>query len=276
MSSISRFFTVAALVVIPGVLAWTPPAQSQAIKPTPRTADGKPDLTGVYQTSNRRGAWDAEIPGNTPGAPLPRTPGTPQVRDEPVPFQPWARAKAQELLNRRSVDDPTAYCIPPPWPRVPGLFPIQFVQTPSQVIILHEYMRVFRIIPTDDRGHPDDEEPAFLGNSVGRWEGDTLVVDVDKFKDGAYLTSGIALSDAAHMTERFTRVDYDQLNYVVVIDDSKVFTKPWTVHRTFMLREGIRLREDICPENNLDPARFQEYLKKPELLLRSPRDGAPR
>jgi hypothetical protein len=223
----------------------------------------------VYQTSTRRGAWDAEAPSEQPGVAVARDGGVAQVRDEPPPFQPWARARAQEMLNRRSIDDPTPYCIPPPWPRVPGLFPFQIVQTGSLVIILHEYMRVFRMIPLGVP-HPEDEDPAFLGNSVGRWEGNTLVVDVVRFKDGAYLTSGIALSDAAHMIERFTRVDYDQLNYEVTIDDPKVFTKPWLVHRTFMLREGVRLREDICPENNLDPARFQEYLKKPELYLRSP------
>ena len=90
------------------------------------------------------------------------------------------------------------------------------------------------------------------------------------------LTNGVALSEAAHMVETFTRVDYDQLNYTVVIEDPSVLTKPWTVRRTFMLRDGQRIREDICPENNMDPARFDEFRKKPELYLRSPDARQPR
>jgi hypothetical protein len=239
---------------------------AQAPAPAPRTADGKIDLSGVYQSSPRRGEWDPSPPGSLPPIEQPS-------------LTPAARQRAQELLNRRAIDDPTGICLPSPSPRTSGviLFPIQFVQTPGQIVIIYEYMNSVRIIPTDGRPHPADAEPTFQGNAVGRWEGDTLVVDVNNFKEGNWLAAGIVNSDQLHITERFTRVDKDQINYEAVIEDPLLLAKPWTVRRTFMLREGVRVREYVCAENNLDPARYQEYLKNPSLFLRSPgQTAAPR
>lgn len=250
-------------------------AQQPQIQPTPRLA-GKPDLTGVYQASTRRGPqWDADSPGEQPGQPAPRPPGNaipiPGGR-EPIPFQDWARERAQGYLNRRSIDDPATFCRLQPSPRTTptGLFPVQFVQTPTQLVALYEYFGEFRVIPIDGRGHPADVEPTFLGDSVGKWEGETLVVDVTNFKEGGWLSSGVVHSDQLHLTERYTRIDKDQLNYEVTIEDPKVFTKPWTLRATLMLREGTRLREYSCAENNLDVGRYEEYLKTPSLFTRTP------
>jgi hypothetical protein len=102
-----------------------------------------------------------------------------------------------------------------------------------------------------------------MGNSVGRWQGDTFVVDVVGFKPGGWLTGGLVTSDALRLTERYTRVDRDQLNYEVTIDDPKVLTKPFTQRTTLMLREGARLREYSCAENNMDPAVYERMLKDP-------------
>jgi hypothetical protein len=241
-------------------------------QPAPRGSDGKPDLTGVYQASTRRGDWDAEAPGEQPGIAAPRRPGDVQAGParDPIPFQEWARVKAQEYLDRRSVDDPTTYCIPQASPRTTpvGLFPVQFVQTPGQLVILYEYFGVYRVMRTDGRPHPDDIEPAFMGNSAGRWDGNTLVVDVVNFKEGGWLAAGVFHSDALHLVERYTRVDRDQLNYEVLIEDPKVFTKPWTLRATLMLRANTRIREYLCAENNLDSQRYQEFLKNPSLFIR--------
>src|SRR5262245_12336567 len=244
--------------------------------PTPRAADGKPDLTGVYQPSPRRGAWDAEAPGDEPGVPAERRPiAVVTGAAEPIPFRPEARARAQELLNRRSIDDPAGHCIFLASPRITnvGLFPIQFVQTPTQMIVLYEYLWEFRVIPINAK-HPDDMAPSFIGDSVGRWDGDTFVVDVAGFKPGGWLTGGLVTSDALHLTERFTRVDRDQINYEVTIDDPKVLTKPFTQRTTLMLREGQRLREYSCAENNMDPAVYEKMMKDPTSFQRAPQ--APR
>ena len=129
-------------ILIPCVLvASLAGAQTGAIQPTPKTADGKPDLTGVYQASPRRGGWDAEAPGDEPGVAAPRTAvSINTTASDPIPFTPEARARAQELLNRRSIDDPTGHCIFAASPRITGvgLFPVQFVQTPTQMIVMYE------------------------------------------------------------------------------------------------------------------------------------------
>ena len=243
-----------------------------AIQPTPRMPGGTPDLNGVYQASSRRGGWDAEAPGDQPGVAAPRaaTPVNVATRD-PIPFQDWAREKAQEYLNRRSIDDPTTFCIPQPSPRMTpvGLFPIEFVHTPTKLVILYEYFGLYRSIPIGV-SHPEDMEPAFLGNSVARWDGDTLVIEAVNFKEGGWVSNGVFTSDALRITERFTRVDRDQMNYEAIIEDPKVFTKPWSIRATLMLREGARLREYSCAENNLDPDRYREYLKNPSLFTRTP------
>lgn len=269
-------FAIALLFVSSAFAQNAAPAQS--VPPsgaTPRMANGKPDLSGVYQSSTRRGReWDAESPGEEPGIPAPRRPG--DVRPgprEPIPFQDWARKQAQEYLNRRSIDDPAARCLPQPSPRTTpvGLFPVQLVQNAHDLVILYEYMDQARVIPIDGRGHPEDMEPSYKGNSVGHWDGDTLVVDVVNFKPGGWLNSGVFTSEQLHLTERYTRVDRDQLNYEVTVEDPKIFTKPWTMRATLMLREGTHLREYACVENNQDPDRYEKLLStNPTIFLRNP------
>ncbi len=251
------------VVVIIGSWMSVGSASAQSgVAPAPRTADGKIDLNGVYQASPLRGGWDPSQPG-------------PPLSEQPA-LTPAARQRAQELLNRRSIDDPAALCLPSAGPRMGGviLFPIQFVQTPGQVVIIYEYMNAVRIIPTDGRAHPADAEPTYQGDSVGKWEGDTLVVDITNFREGNWLAAGIVNSDKLHITERYTRVDKDQINYESVIEDPILLTKPWTIRRTLMLRDGVRVREYVCAENNVDPARYQEYLKNPSLFMRSPEQTA--
>ena len=258
------------LIVLCGV---TVIGQGRPIPPAPRTADGKPDLTGVYQASTRRGPdWDAEAPGDVPGQAAPRAPGDarPVGPREPIPFQAWALQRAQEVLNRRSIDDPATHCIPQPSPRITGvgLFPIEFMQTPKKVAILYEYFWQFRTIPITGK-HPDDVEPTLMGDSIGRWDGDTLVVDVSDFKPGGWIGGGFIHSEALHLVERYTRIDRDQLNYEVLIEDPKVLTKPFTQRSTLMLRNA-RLREYSCVENNMDPQVYEKLMTNPSLFTRSP------
>ena len=138
---------------------------------------------------------------------------------------------------------------------------MQIIHTPQQVVILYEYMNVFRVIPINAK-HSDDLIPTYMGDSVGSWEGDTLVVDVVGFNDKTWLNgTGTFHSEKLHITERYTRVDKDRINYEVTIEDPVVLTKPWVISSSMMLREGTRLQEYVCPENNLDPARYEKLLK---------------
>ncbi len=269
-----RVFAVALL--LPTFLVAQTPAKSAV----PRAADGKPDLTGVWQGgSTRRGSWEEANSGNGVGgtgkdlnapATLPsnsRPPGR-----EPPPYQPWAAKKVLESYNNRAVDDPTAFCLPPGIPRTTliGLFPMQIIQTPQRIVMLYEYMNVYRVIPLSAK-HPDDMESSYMGDSVGHWEGDTLVVDVTGFNDKTWLVgTGTFHTEALHVTERYTRVDKDQINYDVVMEDPNVLTKPWPFHSTLMLREGTRLREYPCAENNLDPGRYEKLLKDGVNFRRQP------
>jgi hypothetical protein len=196
--------------------------------------------------------------------------GTAQPVRELAPYQPWAAAKVLESFNRRAIDDPTAYCLAPGVPRVTsvGLFPMQIVQTPQTIVMMYEYLNVFRPIAMNAK-HPEDLEPSFMGNSAGHWEGDTLVVDVTGFNDKTWLIgAGTFHTEALHVTERYTRTDRDTINYEATMVDPNVLTKPWVYRTTIMLREGTRLREYECEENNLDRGRYEQLLKDESLFRR--------
>ena len=244
---------------------------AQTAPPIPRTSDGKPDMTGVWQGgSNRVGTWEE---ANSPAAGAEfgtGRGGTPLPPREPPPYQPWAAKKVLEFYNRRGIDDPEAHCLAPGVPRITtiGLFPMEIVQTPKKVIMLYEVFSVFRVIPIDAK-HPDDLEPSYMGDSVGHWEGDTLVVDVTSFNDKTWLGPvGSFHTEALHVTERYTRVDYNTIRYDVTMEDPNVFTKPWNTHSTIMLRPGTRLREYECSENNADMERYEKLLKDDSVFRR--------
>ena len=235
----------------------------------PRTADGKPDLSGVWQPNNtRRGTWEEANPGPGQDAGVP--PANSALVSERAPYQLWAAKKVLESFNRRAIDDPTAFCLAPGVPRINSvtLFPVQIIQTPQQVAMLYEWFHVFRIIPLNAK-HPDDLEPSFMADPVGHWEGDTLVVDVTSFNDRTWLIgAGAFHSEALHVTERYTRVDKDAIHYEAITEDPMVLTKPWRYQNTMMRREGTRIREYECVENNLDPDRYEKLLKDETVFRR--------
>jgi hypothetical protein len=280
MAAVLSFACMAALLRAQSATTDTSRASAKSAGKTsvPRASNGKPDLTGVWQgASNRRGTWDEANSGlgvggtgRDPAAPA--NPASQQVVTEPAPYQPWAAQKVLESFNKRGIDDPNAFCLPPGVPRlnIVGLFPFQIVQTPQRIVILYEYMSIFRVIPLNAK-HPDDLVPTYMGDSVGHWEGDTLVVDVTGFNDKTWLTgTGTIHSESLHVTERYTRVDKDQINYDATMEDPGVFTRPWTFHTTIMLREGTRIGEYVCAENNLDPDRYEKFLREGVNFSRSP------
>jgi hypothetical protein len=238
----------------------------------PRTADGKPDLTGVWQGgSDRIGTWEETNGGETGfGA---RGPITSFAVKQPQPqpqYQPWAAAKVRESYDRRGVDEPMVRCLPPGVPRTTlmGLFPMQIVQTPKMIVMLFEVFHQFRLIPIDAK-HPDDLEPNYMGDSVGHWEGDTLVVDVTGFNDKTWLGGvGTIHSEKLHVIEKFTRVDENTIVYESIVEDPEVLTAPWIRQGNIMLRPGTRLDEYECVENNVDLQRYNDMLKDESVFRR--------
>ena len=268
---------LASIVAIAFCSACAPPASTAKDAKTPasadgvpRTADGKPDLTGVWQGGNgRKGSWEEAnsglgVGGTGADAAAPPNPASQQVITEPAPYKPELAARVLESFNKRGIDDPAGLCLPLGVPRLAlvGLFPIQIVQTPTQVVILHEYMSVFRVIPLNAE-HRTDVGPTYMGDSVAHWDGDTLVVDVTGFNDKGWLSgTGTFHSDALHVVERYTRVSKDQIDWEITMEDPNVLTKPWTVKTTLMLREGTRLQEYVCAENNVETAHYEKILKE--------------
>jgi hypothetical protein len=259
-----HFAVYAALALLPAAgRAQT----TESLKPSPtvpRAADGHPDLTGVWQAgSNRIGTWEeANADGGLSGNSGEVTPY--------APYQPWAAKKVLEAYNRRGVDDPMTRCLPPGVPRTTtmGLFPMQIVQTPTQIVMLFEVFHVFRVIPIG-QPHPDDIVPSFMGDSVGRWDAGTLVVDVTGFNDKTWLAgTGTFHSDKLHVVEKFTRMDRNTIVYEATMTDPEVLTKPWMQRTTIMLRPGTRLQEYECAENNIDLQRYDKLLKNPSVFER--------
>jgi hypothetical protein len=168
------------------------------------------------------------------------------------PYKPEALAKQQQFRKRDNADDPMARCLLVGIPRIFSMpMPFKIVQLRNEVIFLHEAFRGIRVVPTDGRGHPDDHEPAYLGSSVGRWEGDTLVIDVRGFNGNTWLGFGATHhSDQLHVIERLRRTSAETIEYEATLTDPVVFTKPWTIRSSFSLRPDERLREYECIENN--------------------------
>jgi hypothetical protein len=248
----SRSFAVVWTALLISSSCGKPSGQQETL---PRTADGKPDLSGVWQpASDKVGTWEEA----NQGVGIPDPGQTPVKRGGPPPYQDWAAKKVRDSFDVRGADNPVARCIPQLDLGGGPLYPVQFVQTPQMIVILVESRHVFRVIPLNAK-HPDDLDPSYLGDSVGRWEGDTLVVDVTGFKEqlsGAEIHTG-----AWHVVERYTRVDHNTINYEATLEDPKALTRPWTIQSKFMLRPGTRLQEYVCEENNQDPARMEQLIK---------------
>ncbi len=239
----SASIVLAAIVCASTVLGIRVMAQGEAIatvrqpkgpsKPTPRTAEGMPDLSGIW-SPDAHFIYDineALKPGET------------------LPIQAWA---LKQTIERVSKDDPEANCLPTGVPRQ-APYPWRIVQTPSHVFFLFEgNIHTYRQIFVNGR-HPDDPDPTWYGHSIARWDGDTFVVDSVGFNDRFWFDfAGHPHTEKLHVVERFRRPDFDHLEYEVTIDDPGAYTKPFTMigHSTY--QHDTELLEYICNENNQD------------------------
>jgi hypothetical protein len=233
---------------------WLGPRPLRAQSPTnpsggstiPRMPDGKPSLEGIWQALNTA-AWDIQDHAGRLGVPA----GQGVVEGNDIPYQEWALAKKKENFEKRATLDPETKCYMPGVPRITYMpFPFQIAQFPDHILIIYEYIHIHRLMPLDGSSHPDPEVLDFwMGDSRARWEGDTLVVDVANFNDQTWFDrAGNFHSEALHVTERYTRIDFDHIAYEATIEDPKVFTRPWKIAMPLYLRrdKNIQLLEYEC------------------------------
>jgi len=223
------------------------PAAAQTTAPRgalPRTSDGKPDLNGVWEVLSTA-AWDLQDHPARLAVPA----GQGVVEGNEIPYQPWALAKKQENFKNRETADPEANCRLLGVPRMMYTpYPFQIVQSPAYVAIFHEYVHTTRSIFMNS-DHPPGDIEWFTGDSRGRWEGDTLVVDVKHFTDQTWLDrAGNFHSEALHLVERFTLITPDHIQYDVTLEDPEVFTRPWKISLILYRRKetNVRVLEYEC------------------------------
>jgi hypothetical protein len=217
---------------------------------------GTPDLSGIWDTDFqgrggiRLNTWDSSDPF--------------AVHPEQAPMTPWAAEKfkdarppfgAKQTFN--DTNDPVQrYCDPPGVPRI-YMYPweMTFIQTPKVVYILYEYTKVWREIAMD-RAHPKDPDSSWMGDSIGKYEGDTFVIDTIGFNDKTWLDqTGHPHSDALHVTERFRRLDHERLELSVTIDDPKAYTKTFSAAKVYKLTTAP-MGETLCAYSEMKE--FQE------------------
>jgi hypothetical protein len=233
---------------------------------TPRLADGTPNLgrvpgeKGVWNVpyiqnmadhATGRGASPAGRAGGDGG-------GRGGSRSEPhIPFMPWAAAVYDYNSANASKYDPEGYCLPPGGPRMMATpYPMEIVQLPEHrriLMIFEGATHIWREIYMDGRAHPQGDalNPTYLGHSVGRWDRETLVIDVVGFNEGTWIDYyGHPHTDLLHVTERISRPTKRTLQYEATIDDPGSYTRPWTVSWNLTWNPTGELTEYICQENN--------------------------
>ena len=230
-------------------------AQAPAIFRAPRTADGKPDLNGVWQALNTAN-WNIQDHAAEPGpvaalgAAFSIPGGQGVVEGNEIPYQPWAAKKKQENAENWLRLDPEIKCYMPGVPRAAYMpYPFQIIQTPENILMAYEFASASRIIRMNSQAKSPTD--SWMGWSRGRWEGQTLVVDVTDLNDQTWFDrAGNFHSDALHVVERYTRISRDALMYEATIEDPKVFTRPWKISMPLYrrLEKNVKIVEYKCVE----------------------------
>jgi len=264
--AISAAFPVALLAQWPSYPAAkvtrNPDGKPALDAPAPRTADGHPDLSGIWDLRGTLPPPGRGGRGGEAGPPAAPTSGPPLATfknigsgfKEGLPLQPWAAQLLEKRKSENSKDNPDAHCLPlglmqlhmHPQPR-------KIIQTPNELVILYEAQGGIRQIFTDGRPLPpaQDIQPWWYGYSVGHWDRDALVVETTGFRDDVWLDiDGSPLTNSGKMIERFRRPNYGNLEIEVTIDDPKVYTKPFTVKVVHHILPDTELIEFICNEND--------------------------
>ena len=213
--------------------------------PAPRLPDGRPDLSGLWNGGGGIGNL-------APGEEMVMTPWAQEIFD-------YRQDPNQDAAN----EDPNLYCLPSGVPRM-SPYPWRMIQTPTHgpethiFIIFEGNIHSYRQIFMDGRDHPEDPDPTWYGHSIGRWEGDTLVIDTVGFNDLFWFSfQGHPHSEQLHTIERFTRTGLNTLQWDITIDDLTAYEKPFTVTSRARLMPNDDLMEYICQENNTSGGRLR-------------------
>ena len=250
-----RRLRVSATAAVILLLSLIPASGQNTAYQAPRTADGKPDLNGIWQAVNTAN-WDlqdhsaAAGPVATLGATGAVPPGQGVVEGGEIPYLPAALAKKRENFAKRFSGDPEIKCYLPGVPRATYMpYPFQIIQGANSILIAYQYASAVRTIPMRDAG--PSPAPSWMGWSSGHWERDTLVIDVTSFNDETWFDrAGDFHSDALHVVERYTPRSPDTLTYEATIEDPKVFSRPWKISMPLYRRveKNAQLLEFKCVE----------------------------
>jgi len=240
----------------------TAKGEPDLLAPAPKTPDGKPDFTGLWDYVPLR------VPNTTNtsfGLGVPRFPNQfwrigSEFKDG-LPFTPWAATLRDERMAGNNKDNPDAHCLPI------GLMQLQthpqprkIIQTPAVLVMMYEANGGLRQIFLDGRPLPgNDPQPWWYGYSTGHWEGDTLVVETNGFRDDVWLdVEGSPLTNTGKMTERIRRVNFGNLETQITVEDPKTYTRPWTVTVRHKILLDTDLIEFVCQENEKDVPHLTE------------------
>jgi hypothetical protein len=221
----------------------TPDGKPNLTAPAPRTTDGKPDHSGI---------WKLDTSRHNPNYNL-------LAKGVDAPMLPWAEELYKRRLATHGYDRPMTVCLPHGVPDgLTSPYGFKLLQTPAVTVHLYEEFTKYRQIHTDGRALPVDPNPQYYGYSVGRWEGDELVVESAGFKEGSWLDNdGHPHTEALRTIERFRRVNFGSMEVNVTIDDPKAYSRPWKAETMRLaLQPDTELLEHLC-ENNRDLERLQ-------------------
>jgi hypothetical protein len=261
---LSSLMKTAALLSV----ALVPVAGQTAANRIPRTKDGKPDLNGIWQVMNTAN-WDLQAHSAQKGLVLAlgaqgaEPGGISVVEGGEIPYKPAALAKKKENYEKRLTEDPEVKCYMPGIPRATYMpQPFQIVQTPAAVLMAYEFASASRTVYL--KNPPTAPADSWMGHSVGRWEGDTLVIDVTSLIDQSWLDrAGDFHSDALHVVERYTMTSPDTINYEATIEDPNVYTRPWKISMPLYrhIEKNAQLMEFKCVEF-VEELMYGKYRKK--------------
>jgi hypothetical protein len=232
---------VGMLCLLPGVAGAQSNMPNRGTKanlsgPAPHLPNGKPSMSGVWGQVRRADVTDSKLPG--------------YVKE--LPFTEWG--KKQWESYDASKGDYTGTCLPFGLSRtIYGPHPIQIIQDNDNFVFLAEQNTWFHIVPTDGRPYDNDLPPSWFGDSVGHWDGDTLVIETRNINGYVRVdTIGHPLSNQAKLTNTFRRIDYGHAEHTYTVDDPKTYTRPWTIKETWTLKPDVRIMEYSCEEGNRD------------------------